>query len=74
MTGTLTFNLPEDEDQFRVAQQGRDWKLSMHELDEFLRVAIKHGHEFKTPGEVLVATREKLHSTLSDFNLTLLGS
>ena len=43
MKGTLTYNLPEEEEEFRTAQDGQRWKSVVYEIDEMFRQAIKHG-------------------------------
>ena len=41
--GILTFRLPEEDDEFRVAQDGWKWREAVHDLGETLRGWEKHG-------------------------------
>jgi len=59
MEATLKFNLPEEEDQMRMAINAMTywsvlWDLQMKELRGFL----KYGHEFKDADEALEWVRE----------------
>ena len=40
---TLRFTLPEEESEFRTAQQGREAKSTLWEIDQRLRSLLKHG-------------------------------
>ena len=42
-TATLRFTLPEEESEFRTAQQGREAKSTLWEIDQRLRSLLKHG-------------------------------
>jgi len=42
MKGILTFNLPEDEMEFRMAQDGGKYKAVIQDLDEHMRSVVKH--------------------------------
>lgn len=63
MTATLTFQLPEEQDEFKYAIHGRDWRSVICDLDEDLRLKIKHGD---SPGSFAEA-REMLHTLLSEY-------
>ena len=43
MTATLTFNLPEDQEEFDIANKGGAWKLAMWDFRQALREKYKHG-------------------------------
>lgn len=43
MKAILEFNLPEENEQHRVAVQGYDWMMLCREVDEGLRRKIKYG-------------------------------
>ena len=42
MTATMTFQLPEEQDEFQTAADGAKWRLTVQEMDEWLRVKVKH--------------------------------
>jgi hypothetical protein len=45
MKGTLEFNLPEEREDFQVAQDGWKYKLAMEEVwDRIFRPRHKHGY------------------------------
>ena len=39
----LEFNLPEDGDDFELAVKGREFMLTLWDLDQWLRNELKHG-------------------------------
>lgn len=42
-TATLRFTLPEEESEFKTAQQGRAAKVALWDIDQRLRSLLKHG-------------------------------
>jgi hypothetical protein len=42
-TAILKFTLPEEESEFRTAQQGRAAKVALWDIDQKLRSLLKHG-------------------------------
>jgi len=52
--GTLSFTLPEEEDEFRSAQEGSSWKYLMLDILAHLRSEIKHSD---TKGDKLKSAR-----------------
>ena len=50
---TLKFALPEEEVEFRTAQQGREAKSTLWDIDQRLRSLLKHGEP--TPEESRLA-------------------
>ena len=65
MKATLTFNLPEDNDEFTLAQRGREYYSYLWDLDQDLRSWLKHGHQFKSVDEALERIREELHAQVN---------
>lgn len=68
---TITFNLPEDNDEYIIYNNAMNWALTLYELDNVLRSAMKHGHEHKTADDALEAIRETLHAELSAHDVSL---
>lgn len=58
----------EDYDDAMTAMQGGDWKLLVWNLDEYLRMTIKHSEKGEPE---LTNARHKLHELLNDYNLIL---
>ena len=42
MKATLEFNLPEDNDDFKLATKGKDWWNVCWEMDQWLRTQYKY--------------------------------
>lgn len=60
MKATLEFNLPEEAHEFYIASRATTLALEVNAVREKIRSWLKHGHEFKTPDEALVAVRDEL--------------
>lgn len=74
MTGTLTFNLPEEGEEFRISVEAGKWYNVALDIDQYLRDRLKYGHEAKTTAdEALEDARAKLHDILSEHGLSLYG-
>jgi len=71
MKATLEFNLPEDAVDHRLALEGADWRLVVANLDNHLRVALKHDHNLRSADHALEEIRNRLHEELESRNLTL---
>jgi hypothetical protein len=48
----LEFQLPEEREEFEIANNGRDYYLALHEIDQHLRSCLKHGHDYKSVEEL----------------------
>jgi hypothetical protein len=53
MRAHLSFNLPDDKDDFRLAQMGPELYSIVFELDQKLRGYLKHGHKFKDADDAI---------------------
>jgi hypothetical protein len=71
MKATLLFNLPEEQQEFRLANEAADWHSVVWEVDQKLRQHLKYGHEFKSVGEALEQIREFFYEEITDRNLQL---
>ena len=63
---TLTFSLPEEEDEHAAALHGAHWRRVCRELDDWLRSEIKYHNQNK-----LVPAREKLTELINEWGLEL---
>ena len=61
----LEFNLPEEEQDFKLASRGGEYFSVIWEALNDIRNYLKHGHSFKTIEEALENVRE----TLLDANI-----
>ena len=68
MKGILEFNLPEEEEEFRVAQDGGAWKSLVWDLNEELRKWQKYGRNNRE----LTALEDMIVSNIRDLILTML--
>ena len=65
MKVTLEFD---DQEEAMTAMQGSDWKLVVWNLDQYLRMTIKHSEKGEPE---LTNARHKLHELLADYKLNL---
>ena len=70
MKATLTFDLPEENSDFRDAVQAADFKSALWEIEQQLRSWEKYGHTFKDADDAVRQIREFFHQTLSEFNVS----
>lgn len=69
MIGILKFKLPEERDEFEVAQKAADYKIALFELDQWLRSRIKY-HDLSTEHQdILQSVRDELHRITVDSGL-----
>jgi hypothetical protein len=71
VTATLTFTLPEEQEEFDRAVQGSDWRIIVEDLDAHLRSRLKHED---LPDEVHAAldrARTHLYGLLEERGLSL---
>jgi len=71
MKATITFNLPEDKDDFIIHNHALDWALTVLDIDNKLREALKYGHEYKTADEALQAVRDELCEIMDSHDVNL---
>lgn len=69
MKATLTFTLPEEAKEHRLALDGAKWQDAVAELDERLRQITKH--QSGEPSERAAWARELLHEALREHGLEL---
>jgi len=66
----LIFNLPEEENEFKLAGNAIEWALTVFDMDQYLREQIKYerdGLDINT----LEVVRSALYVILKDHNLNL---
>ena len=69
---TLTFNLPEDQPEFRAAVNGQSWQALAWEIDQHLRSEVKYASD-ETPEaviEALAKVREFLREQMNENGLS----
>ena len=66
MTATLTFTLPEEQQEFRLASNAAELDFSIRDLEEAIRLNLKYGHSFITPDAALEWVRTRLREALPE--------
>ena len=64
---TMTFDLPDERDDLKLAQRGSDYYCFLFELDNELRSFLKHGYDkkkFNTPDDVMEYIRQKINEEI----------
>lgn len=56
----MEFNLPDEENELKLAQRGRDYYCIIWNILQEIRNWLKYGHDFKTVEEALENIRELL--------------
>lgn len=73
MKAILKFNLPEEQEEFRLANQGSEYSFVIWELRSELRAKLKHdcGEFAHCDGDTIEKVREWLINQLQERNLPL---
>lgn len=64
MTATLTFILPDERTEHRLAVDALTIAAGVNDADRQMRSWLKYGHEFKTADEALAACRATLSEVI----------
>ena len=57
---TLTFNLPEEQEEYNLCTKGVDYYSQLVEIDQKLRSIVKHGHNYKSVEDLAEEIREMI--------------
>jgi hypothetical protein len=71
VTATLTFALPEEQEEFYLAAKGADWRLVLEDMDNYLRGRLKHEDVSEDVATALDAARERLYTLVAERGLSL---
>ena len=75
MEGLIKFNLPEDQEEWNVANKAMDWALLAWDIDQSIRSLLKYGvppnhsKTEQTPDESLQHLRDQLHDIMEEKGL-----
>jgi hypothetical protein len=72
MTATLTFSLPEEQEEFDRAVQGGNWRMVVEDLDAHLRSRLRHEDLSEDVHAALDRARTHLYELLEERGLSLL--
>lgn len=64
MKATLEFDLPDDKSLFEHATKGLDYYICLSDLDERIRVYLKHSDNYDNAEEFLISLRQDLGKLL----------
>jgi hypothetical protein len=71
VTATLTFTLPEEQEEFYLAAKGADWRIVLEGMDNYLRGRLKHEDVSEDVATALDAARERLYTLVAERGLSL---
>jgi hypothetical protein len=71
VTATLTFQLPEEQEEFYYAAKGADWRMALEDMDAYFRGRLKHEELTPDADRALDESRQKLHEFLQERGLSL---
>jgi hypothetical protein len=71
VTATLTFTLPEEQEEFYHAAKGADWRCALEDMDAYLRSRVKHEDLSEDVDAALDAARQHLHALVAERGLSL---
>ena len=72
MTATLTFTLPEEQEEFYLAAKGSDWRIIVEDMDAHLRSRLKHEDLPEDSYVALDGARQHLYALVAERGLSLL--
>jgi hypothetical protein len=72
VTATLTFTLPEEQEEFDRAVKGSDWRMIVEDLDAHLRSRLRHEDLSEDVAVALDRARQHLYELLEERGLSLL--
>jgi hypothetical protein len=71
MKAKITFNLPDEESEFKDAINGNAYKAVIWEIDQYLRSQLKHEEMSDETSERVLQIRHELHSIIQSHHLTM---
>ena len=70
-SASLHFRLPEDDEAFKVAQDGGRYRDALGRVDSYLRNRLKYGELSNDVRIALQAARDELHSIIDEFGVEI---
>lgn len=70
MTATLTFNLPDEQEEFQDAVNGNAFKAVIWQIDQYMRSEVKHGNYSEEVTDIITEIREELRSIMNEHNVS----
>lgn len=70
MKAQLTYNLPDEKQDFTLASKAWEWADTLWQVDQKLRNYLKHGHDFKTTDEALEDIRNHIYELMTEHGIS----
>lgn len=71
MEATIKFNLPEEEEAFKLAISAENLSRTIWEMDQWLRSQIKYNNLTEQEYEIYEKVREEFHNIMSKNEVTV---
>lgn len=71
MKATLSFSLPDEQEEFDAALDGMEWKIVVSEISDYLRAELKYKELTDDQRDCLEQARDVLLSAIDGRNLSL---
>jgi hypothetical protein len=71
VTATLTFTLPDEQEEFYLAAKGADWRMVVEDTDGWLRSKLKHDDLTPEQDAAYEEARKHLFTILEERGLQL---
>ena len=71
MKATLSFSIPQEQEEFELAQNGGKYKAVLKILDNWLRSKLKHEDLPEQEDKTMNSVRNKLHELLNEEEISL---
>jgi hypothetical protein len=68
---TFTFNLPDEENEYKVMSQAQNSQRMLWDFSQQLRAWHKYGHQFKDADDALDKIREEFYTLLNDYQVDI---
>lgn len=72
MKAILEFNLPDDQEDYDMANKAVSYKVALWEISQYLRSEVKYNEQLSADAyDQVVKLREKFHDILNDNTINL---
>lgn len=68
---TFTFNLPEEENEYKIMSQAPNTQRMLWDFSQQLRSWYKYSHDFKDADDALDKIREEFYRLLNEYQLDI---
>lgn len=68
---TFTFDLPDEENEYRVINQAQNSQRMLWDFNQQLRSWRKYGHSFKNADDALDKIKDEFHRLVNEYQLNI---